>query len=389
MYNNVLAAKRQKDLTDALSFKEPAKVPVGVEVLYWPLTYAGVKYSETCGDPQKTADAYMKFLDVIGIDCYWGGLITRPVKAYEALGCHKYGFSADGNTIVHLQPNIEFMSADDYPEFIEDPAGFQSRFLERSCEILRLPRAEAYEKVKEAILEFRRFTQTNDLIRGGMASRGIIPLVSGNINYISPLSTIFDRFRGMRDTLADLRRRPELLRRACASLFKQMKEDVEKLGVEGNCDPNALGHMVYHSECFISPAQFDEFFFEPLMELYMPFLEAGAKIQLKGEGSFINTIDRYRKLPKGSVLIMLDEDDPFEMYKEIGDWQPLATGITADLLKLGTKDQCVDYVKKCFDTFAPGGGFVFFPNKPLLCEGDVKIENLIAVYETANRLSEG
>ncbi len=110
------------------------------------------------------------------------------------------------------------------------------------------------------------------------------------------------------------------------------------------------------------------------------------KILLKGEGSFIRTLDRFRQLPKGAIVIMLDQDDPFEVYKEIGDWATLATGITADLLQYGTKQQCIDYVKKSFDTFAPGGGFIFMQNKPLLCAHDAKTENVLAVYETANDL---
>ncbi|MDR2957526.1 MAG: hypothetical protein LBU61_05010, partial [Coriobacteriales bacterium] len=108
---------------------------------------------------------------------------------------------------------------------------------------------------------------------------------------------------------------------------------------------------------------------------------------LKGEGHFLNTIDRYRRFPKGSVVFMLDQDDPFEAYKAIGDWQSLATGITVDLLQIGSVQQCTDFVKRAFDTFAPGGGFIFMPNKPLLCADDAKTENLIAVYETANELS--
>ena len=382
-----LAAERQRNLVDALCFREPDKVPVGVEVLLWPLSYAGLRYADTCGDPATTAEAYVKFLDVISIDCYWGGLITRPVKAYQALGCYNYDFSSDGNTIIHLQPSIEFMGADEYPQLIADPVGYHGKLLKRRCKALQLPREEAYEKVKEALCEFRTYTETNRLIRKYLDQRGVIQLVDAPVRFDSPISAIFDRYRGMRDTLVDLRRRPEEIRQACASLKNLTKKEVEKLDVAALSDPYPLGFTGYHAECFISPPQFDEFFFEPLMELFMPFLEAGKKIFLKGEGTFINTVDRYRKLPKGSILMMLDEDDPFEMYKAIGDWQPLATGITADLLRLGTKDQCVDFVKKCFDTFAPGGGFVFFPNKPLLCAGDAKLENLIAVYETANELS--
>lgn len=89
-------------------------------------------------------------------------------------------------------------------------------------------------------------------------------------------------------------------------------------------------------------------------------------------------------MPKGSMIFLLDEDDPFEVYKSIGDWATIGTGIDSSLMKFGTKQQCIDYVKKCVDTFAPGGGFWFMPSKPLLCDNDVKIENLRAVYETIN-----
>ncbi|HAA37834.1 MAG TPA: hypothetical protein DCE00_03055, partial [Firmicutes bacterium] len=102
------------------------------------------------------------------------------------------------------------------------------------------------------------------------------------------------------------------------------------------------------------------------------------------EGSFLKTIDRYRQLPKGAMVMMLDEDDPFEVHKAIGDWATLCTGIRSDLLKYGTKQQCIDYAKKCFDTFAPGGGFMFLQNKPFLYAQDVNPENVVAVYEFAN-----
>lgn len=45
-----------------------------------------------------------------------------------------------------------------------------------------------------------------------------------------------------------------------------------------------------------------------------------------------------------------------------------------------------DYVKKSFDTFAPGGGFIFSPNASLMSAADAKVENVIATYETANEL---
>jgi len=380
--------ERKRDLIDALSFREPKKIPVGISVLSWPFSYAGVRYNDVADDPETVAREYLKFLDVIGIDFICGAEVTRPVKAYNALGNYCYKIAGDGISVVHYQPEVQFMSADEYPELIANPEKFKSDLTKRRCEALQMPKAEAYEKVKIALREIDKWSSANGLIsRYILDEKGILSLTNAPIHFRSPLSEIFDNLRGMRDTLTDLRRRPDVLREACNALLEQMKINLTKFDPGNFTSPYPLGRTVYHAECFISPAQFDEFFFRPFTELMLPFMEAGLKIFVRGEGKFLNTIDRYRELPKGAVVFMLDEDDPFEIYKAIGDWQSISAGITTDLLQLGTKEQCTDYVKKSFDTFAPGGGFIFMQNKSLLSGSDAKIENLIAVYEMANELS--
>ena len=383
-----LKEERKQNLIDALSFREPKKIPIGAEVLTWPFAYAGVRYEDIMDDPNAVAREYVKFLDVIGLDFIWGGFISSPVKALHALGNYSYKIAGDGVAIIHLQPDIEFMSADEYPELIADPVKFGWELTKRRCGAFRLPKPEAYAKVVQALLELDKVSTANAMItRYINEEKGIIPLTGAPVGFISPLTAVFDRYRGMRDTLVDLRRRPDVLREACNKMLEMKRTALQAYDPKDFTSPYPLGDSVYHVECFISPPHFDEFYFEPFAELLLPFMEAGLKIFIKGEGKFLNTLDRFRKLPKGSVVFMLDEDDPFEVYKAIGDWQSIATGITADLLKMGTTEQCTDFVKKCFDTFAPGGGFIFMQNKPLLCAGDAKIENLKAVYETANELS--
>ena len=380
--------ERRQNLIDALCFREPKKVPIGAEVLSWPFAYAGVTYADVIDDPEAIAREYVKFLDVISLDYMWGGGISQPLKAYHALGNYSYKIGSDGVVVVHLQPEIEFMGDDEYPELIANPAEFRKKLARRRFGVFQLPKAEAYEKLKEALIELDKWATANALISKYVyEEKGIVPIAGAPLRFTSPLTMIFDRYRGMRDTLLDFRRRPEMLKEACSVMLEQMKSDLKAFDPKDFTSPYPLANTVYHVECFISPKQFDEYFFDPFMELMLPFMEAGLKFFVKGEGQFLNTIDRYRKLPRGAVVFMLDEDDPFEIYKAIGDWQSIGAGITADLLKMGTVEQCTDFVKKCFDTFAPGGGYIFMQNKPLLCASDAKIENLIAVYETANELS--
>ena len=53
----------------------------------------------------------------------------------------------------------------------------------------------------------------------------------------------------------------------------------------------------------------------------------------------------------------------------------------SELLKYGTKEECIDEAKRCLEDFAPGGGYIFTTDKFLLCGDDAKIENLAAVNE--------
>jgi hypothetical protein len=384
-----LRSERIRNLIDATSFKEPDKIPVGAEILSWPFAYANMKYADIMDDPQKVFENYVKFTEIMDLDFLFGGFVSVPIRAYEAVGCKNFAIGDDGVCFIHLQPSIKYMAPEDYPDLIADPVAFGETIVRRQCEAFLLPKEEAYEKIIQGAKALKPWMEANDLIKGHLfGEKAIVPIPGdSHILFLSGITSLFDRYRGMRDTLLDIRKRPELLRQACDALLGQMRKRLSRV------DPNSIegaypfGTSVYHAECFLSPAQFDEFFFEPFKEMCLPLMEAGLKFFIKGEGSFINTLDRYRQFPKGSIIFMLDEDDPFEVHKAIGDWQTIATGITADLLQMGEKEQCVDFVKRSFDTFAPGGGFIFMQNKPLLCAADAKIENLEAVYKTANELS--
>ncbi|UWG98393.1 hypothetical protein LPY66_06195 [Dehalobacter sp. DCM] len=388
MDSNSLYKEREQNLFDATSFREPKKVPVGMEFVYWPFTYAGVTYKEVEHDPKLTAEKFLKFLDDICLDYIWaGGTLPYPYKAFQALGCDNFYLANDDTTVAHAQVADVYMKDEDYDELIRDPHEFlEETFLKSRIPAFQEERKEdAYAAVKNSMVEFKKFMDTNDLIKQGFNDKSLYTLCNFPLIYTAPLKVIFDKLRGMKDTLIDLRRRPAKVKAACDKMFEQdmaalriTPEDVAKIpGLK-------VGMTGYHVECFLNGKQFDEYFMEPFLKMYEPYMKAGLKFFLKGEGKFLNTIERYRQTPKGSMIIMLEEDDPFEAHKLIGDWCTLAVGITANLLKYGTKQECIDYVKKCFDTFAPGGGFIFMQDRPLLSAQDAKTENVLAVYEFAN-----
>ncbi len=379
--------ENEQNLIDALNFKEPNKVPVGMEVVMWPFAYAGVTYKEVMNHPQKACDAYMKFLNDIQLDFMWGPPgVSKPIQAFQSLGNYNYVLGPDDTSLTHAQVNDIPMDESEYDEFIKDPFYFWSEtLLKRRLPAFQHGKEAAYTAAIEALKQYKYLFDMNNLIMEEFGKLGIPMLSITGPRYDVPLDTIFDRVRGIKNTLIDLRRRPEKVKAACDKIF-ELNMAAVKMTPEDYVKKGGLicGCTVYHSACFLNMKQFDEYFMSYLIKGYMPYFEKGIHMFLKGEGKFIHTLNRFRQLPKGSMVIMLEEDDPFECYKEIGDWATLATGIKADLLKYASKQECIDYVKKCYDTFAPGGGFIFLQDRPLLCANDAKIENVLAVYEFAN-----
>jgi len=249
MSTGLLKKERIQNLIDAVSFREPKKVPVGAEILTWPFSYAGVRYEDVMDDPVKTFEAYIKFMDDIRLDFLWGGMVTSPVKALQAMGCNHYALGRDGTTIIHRQPEVEFMSAEEYPELIGDIDAFKAKLLRRRCPALQLPREQAYEKVLLALEALRPYSEANRMIQKYIfEEKGVAELTGSPVMFLGPLTVLFDKFRGIRDTLVDLRRRPEVVRQACDEILKDRLKPIRGLDPKDYGFPHPLASTVYHVE---------------------------------------------------------------------------------------------------------------------------------------------
>ena len=382
--------QRLKNFADAIDLKEPDKVPVSMEVTGWPLNYAGITLPEAVNDPENGAKAYCKFMDDIPYDCHIldFGYMSYPGVNAE-LGNNDLVLAADGVGIQHPQGNLSFFPDEDYEEVINDYVNYTTeKRVRQKYSIYSLPKEEAYEHLKRAAILYRKLNTfsmgCNRILeeKGKFTAVGVGRMAAG---YGSALNTLFDQLRGMRNTLIDLRRRPEQVDRLCAVIEKLSERPFDMHSMDGL--PFKMGTTVYHCECFISDKQFEKYFLNGFKEKWMPYMEQGLKFFLKGEGSFMNTLKYYDDFPKGSMVIMLEQDDPFEVYKQIGGRHTIIAGAPIELLQNSTPEKCVDYAKRCFDTFAPGGGFIFGNNKPMLCARDAKEENVRAVYEFAEEYS--
>lgn len=336
------------------------------------------------GDHMAYAAAMNSFLDNMWLDvCCLAGLTTSPtITKYFPTAENKL---ADDGSIVHLQ--LSPMKADEYDQLIADPKAFIANVL--------LPRKYPYlfedrEKTKELLKAFAGTMVDTMVLQMGahgqyLAEHYGIPTVMnlgiGMIN--TPLDHIFDYFRGFRGTLTDLRRQPAKVHEALDVIWDyKCAPQVAK-----PYDPTlGLPFQPCHIPAYLSPKQFKEFYW-PYEKRYAEWIAAsGGKIALILEGKWGPLADFFLDAPKDSYVLMVDDDDVFDIYERLGHHQIIVGGLKMADVRLKKFDDIRDHIKKVIDTCAPGGGFIFMPDKAFVTPGDVN-PTLFECYNFAHEYS--
>ena len=74
--------------------------------------------------------------------------------------------------------------------------------------------------------------------------------------------------------------------------------------------------------------------------------------------------------------------DPFGLKAEFGDRITLNGGVnTQDLLPYASRQEVYDHTRRLIDLLAADGGYILAPSH--VFQGDVPVENILAVYEAA------
>ena len=384
-----------ENLKKVFSFEKPKKVPTFLQYTTWPYAYAGVSLADVIDDPAAHAEAYTRFLDEIPFDITLFGAYEEAIRVPEVLGSDKFTIASDGVGIVHNQVNEVYLDESVYDRIIENPtAVMYNELAKKQIPAFSLPKEEALARLKDAVSPYLRDGEFKNLAMGKILGSGIVCAVTGGAPwYIGPFTKVFDYYRGIKNALIDLRRRPEKVQAACDAIMQSQAEAMhmartaEEAKEQLTGQPMPMGINITNAECFLPRKFFYSLYIDYFKKYIGPYFEAGAKYFILGEGSLARNMDIYTELPKGCIALQLDEDNPYEMHKILKGKQVLTAGIDTGLMKLGSKEECIDSVKRAFDTLAPDHGYIFGNSRPLVAKNDAKVENIIAVYQTAEELS--
>lgn len=358
--------------------QEPDRVPIHGLINTWAISYGNSTIKECLENPEKAlTEVYSKpYRDIYFDSTAEPILVPKNMRFYQILGNDTYFTSEDGTTLQHDEGIT--MDPEDYLDLINDPMNFLfGKFLKK-----RYPDV-TIEKIAAGIKELLRNNEiSGKYITYFKEELGIPVFVNGASNYAyPPLDLLFDNIRGFKGTLVDLRRRPQQVIDAMDALFPLSKQI---LNIDDNvtkAEPFPFVATMMHSPTFISHKQFLKFFAPHYEKLIYRAHEVGKKLYIFLEGSWEKHYDWLNSLPKDFVIGLVEHGDIFEAKKKIGNNITIAGGMPLELLKYGSKQQCIDHAKRVVEECAPGGGFIFSTDKILLSPSDVNVENLRAVNE--------
>ncbi|MCL1912626.1 MAG: hypothetical protein FWG10_01770 [Eubacteriaceae bacterium] len=357
------------------NLNEPDRVPIMNSTGVWAIAYSGYTYADLYENFDLETEVFLKSHEGFNYDgTRTGGGINHMVKFHNELGSFQNFISPNAVTLQHAETSS--MEADEYDEFIADPF----RFIANKIAVRKITafqqddEEEVYRLMSELFqkpAQVRAKTTVADAIKNKLG----IPAISGGSNIVNPIDQIFDFVRGFKNTMTDIRRRPEKLLAAVEAMIPYAERNIPK----GPLPEFPWITDNHHIAKFLTSELFGKFYWPYYKTSVEGVFNAGTKFLSHFEGSWEQHYDYLQDLPKKSLICIL-EDDEVEVFKNrFANQFTIYAGIHSSTLRSGDIDKCKDEAKKIIDIAAPGGGYIYGLRNGLLAPGDGDAEVIRAL----------
>ena len=363
----------------AIALEPVDRVPIATGSNTFAEGYAGHTKQEIVYDPEKWLDTEIKTCkDFPALDVLRDNRFYAPL--YDSIGCHDYkmpGRDLKADTPIQFVEK-EYMTADDYDEFIDNPTAFMiGTFCPRIHSELEgdytIRKANALVKagLAQAAIgaHMRRRTQV-------LAEECGMPQPTGGA-FLAPLDALSDCLRGMKGIMMDMRRRPDKVLAACEALVPEMINFALN-----TADPFKRWPIFVptHKPMFMSPKEYDTFYWPSFKKVILALIDAGYKVRSYLEGNQDAHVHHYQEIPKGSLVCDVDnQSDVFKVKELLGGTQCVAGGLNDAIMILSPPEQVRERVKYLCETIGREPGFILSGgcNFPY----DAKVENFKAMCD--------
>ncbi len=387
-FKNATAEKEYRNsirrLKAALQLEVPDRVPIYMNIGFFPAYEAGITAEEVVHDYSKLTLAWQKAMLDYRLDTYGGSGTPGPGKAYEILDYKLYLLPGHGAAPDSPYQCVEgeYMKEDEYDELIDDPSDFMMRtFMPRIFgklepfstlsaveSTIELPFTSAYltawgtpevrtalEALMRAGEEALKWRQAVSECDNEIVANGITLFAGGYSK--APFDVLSDTLRGTRGLTIDLYRQPDKVITAMERLVPIMV----KMGVTAaRASGRPLVMLPLHkgADGFMSDEQFRRFYWPTLRDVIMGLINEGAFPFLFAEGGYESRLDYINELPKGRTAWHFDFTDMGKAKEIMGRTACILGNVPLSLLNTGTEDEVKEYCRKLIDVAGKDGGFI-------------------------------
>lgn len=394
-----------KLVDDAVALDNHDRVPCIPFAEALPYFLYGASFKDHMYDYPKATEAQLKYYAEFQPDASTTVAFTSG-KANEIAGSRMIDWPGRPGTKVpdfstYQVIENEYMSADEYPEFIHDFTGFMIRkYIPRAFPALKglsgigfvpsiilntgplasmySPDAlEAYKVLAEIGAEDAKAAAASNELGGRIAALGIPPMMTGAGE--APFDIIGDYFRSTLATLLDQMTHEEELIEACDMLADIQIASYAYFDVVPLPCKRVFFPLHKGMDTFMSESQYEKIYWKPLKKIMMALIDKGVTPYIYTEGPYDTRIEQLADVPKGKVLYHFEKVDMKRAKEVLGDVACISGNLSINLLANGTPDQVREECKRLLDLMAPGGGYIFDTNA---CIDNASRENVEAMFET-------
>ena len=299
----------------------------------------------------------------------------------------------------------EYMKADEYDMFLNDPSGFMiRRYLPRVYGALmplsKLPPlddllmgfeamtpfftspefVEMARRLAEAGKQVSEFYQVVGDAQGEFAQLGFPPFASfarGGVGG-APFDTITSFLRGMKGSMLDMYRQPDKLIRACEVILERRIARSIPADTTHRDYPQKIAMPLWRGDPnFMSEEQFKRFYWPGLKKSLQTHVDLGYVPVPFFESKFGDRLECMLELPKGKILASTDAEDAVRAKEILG-------GHTSILVRCPNSSRVwpvsklESFLKDVIDKCGKGGGLMF----AVLIPNNAKIEEIQAMLES-------
>ena len=398
--------EKLKIYNNAMSLKQEGRICIAPQIMYLPIfMYGETTVKEVMTDYRNAIPSWLRYHREYNPDLFWDLGAILPLRVLEALDCQYArwpGRHLDDNTCFQVLDE-EFMSADEYVEYAEDPTGFMMRkilprhykaldglkMVDHSCSFYigafynMIPYAlppvrqavAAMTSAGENMLDYAKAMGEMKAIHAAEGFPAACDFVA-----FAPFDLFNDLFRGLVNTTMDMVECPDELLLAIEASTKvqvrRIKEHFKRMP-----DTKTVYFYLHNgTDYFMSPQMFEKFYWPGLKACIEAIVECGGYARVYTEEKYDQKMDFLADVPKGKVCYHLINSDLKLAKKKLGGIACISGGIDGTALNFGTADQVERNVRETLEIVMQDGGYILDTSVSLDL---AKPENLHRMFETA------